>query len=99
MGTTDAEWRSILHGKTEAQKQNRRLEKLSTEVSSTLTFNARRDVTIHQLMSLYFMKTCVEQFLEKATATTAANYISTKKRIIKQHSIEAAKKQEITQYT
>jgi len=37
----------------------------------------------------------VEQFLEKATATTTANYISTNKRIIK-HSIEAAKKQAIT---
>ena len=37
----------------------------------------------------------VEQFLEKATATTAVNYISTNKRIIK-HIIEAAKKQVIT---
>jgi len=38
----------------------------------------------------------MEQFLNKVTATiTAANYISTNKRIIK-HSIEAAKKEAIT---
>jgi len=38
----------------------------------------------------------LEQFLEKATATTAANFIiSTNKRIIK-HSIVVAKKQAIT---
>ena len=37
----------------------------------------------------------VEQFLEKATATTTSKYISTNERIIK-HSIKAATKQAIT---
>ena len=38
----------------------------------------------------------MEQFLEKATATAAANFISTNKRAI-EHSIKAAKKQAINQ--
>jgi len=44
---------------------------------------------------LFYEDEELEQFLEKATATTAANFISTNKRIIK-HSIVAAKKQAIT---
>ena len=81
-----------VHGKTEAQKQNRRLAKLSTEVRH---LHSMRHLTRPSDDFLFYDDDELEQFLEKATATTAANFISTNKRIIK-HSIVAAKKQAIT---
>ena len=56
-----------VHGKTEAQRQNRRLEKLSTEVRHLHTM---RHLT--RPSDEFIFHDNVDQFLEKATATTAA---------------------------
>ena len=79
-----------VHGKTEQQKQKKRLEKLSIEVRR---LHSMRDLT--RPSDDFIFHKDVEIFLEKATAKMAANYISTNKRIIK-HSIAAATKQAIT---
>ena len=82
-----------VHGKTEAQKQNRRLAKLSIEVRH---LHSMRHLTRPSDDFTFYEDEELEHFIGKAaTATTAANFISTNKRIIK-HSIVAAKKQAIT---
>ena len=77
-------------GKQKHKNKTGRLEKLSTEVRHLHSMR-----NLNRPSDEYIFPENVEQFLEKATATTAANYISTNKRIIK-HSIEAAKKQAMT---
>ena len=54
-----------VHGKTEAQRQNRRLEKLCTEVRHLHTM---RHLT--RPSDGFIFHDDVDQFLEKATATT-----------------------------
>ena len=57
-----------VHGKTEAQKQNRGLEKLSTEVQH---LHSMRNLT--RPSDEFIFHEDAELFLEKATAITAAS--------------------------
>ena len=75
-----------VHGKTEAQQQSRRLEKLRIEIRK---LHSLRNQT--RPSDDFIFHDDLEGFLEKTTATKAANYISSTKRIIL-HSITAAKK-------
>ena len=63
-----------VNGKIQQQKQSRRLEKFSSEVRR---LHSMRDLT--RPSDDFIFHEDVEMFLEKATATMAANYISTNK--------------------
>ena len=79
-----------VHGKTEEQKQSRRLEKLSKEIRQLHTL---RDQTRPSDDVLFYDD--VDEFLANTTTTRAANYTSSTKRIIK-HSVAAATKEAVT---
>ena len=74
-----------VHGETEEQKQSQRLKKLSIEIKP----HTLRDKT--RPSNDFLLHGDIKEFLANTTATRAAKYISSTKRIIK-HNVAAAVK-------
>ena len=84
------QWNNDFHGKTEAQQQSRRLQKLRIEIRK---LHNLRDQT--QSSDDFIFHDDLKGFLENTIATRAANYFSSTKRIIL-HSVTAAVKAAVT---